>query len=86
MTSRAGTGVSILEGRDTTLSTPQEGNVYLNDNQSPSQAPGAPRPSTAVRIEWKGDTVLLVHQHPTAHIVFAAIRFAGVTIQYDTVP
>jgi len=86
MTSRAGTGVSILEGRDTTLSSPTEGNVYLNDNEPRSQEPAASRAATDIQIEWKADTVLLIHQHPTVHVVFAAIKFTGVTIQYDTVP
>ena len=80
-TSRAGRGVSILMGRDTTLSPPDKGNVYLNDNQRHRTSSRAP---TDVEISWDSDTVLVVRQPVDAHVVFAAIRFAGITIKYDT--
>ena len=86
MTSRAGTGVSILEGVDTTLSPSNKGNVYLNDNQVHGDVPYAHRPRTDVRVQWIADTVLVIRQHPTVHVVFAAIKFAGVTVEYDTLP
>jgi hypothetical protein len=79
MTSRAGVGLSILEGGDSTPSHLNESNVYLNDNQGTAQ-----RAPTAISAEWKGDTLLIVRQHVDAHVVYAAIRFRGVTIQYDT--
>ena len=81
MTSRAGTGVSILEGRDTTLASPDMDNVYLNDNRAASDWIRAP---TKVEVEWASDTLLIIRQSPKAHLVFAAIKFAGVTIRHDT--
>jgi len=81
MTSRAGTGVSILEGRDTTLSPPDKGNVYLNDNHP---GPDGTRAPTEVQVEWSSDTVLVVRQLVGAHVVFAVIKRAGVTVKYDT--
>ncbi len=80
MTSRAGVGLSILEGGDSTPSLLEKSNVYLNDNQG-SVLNRAP---TAITAEWKADTLLVIGQHADAHVVYAAIRFRGVTIQYDT--
>jgi hypothetical protein len=86
MTSRAGTGVSILPGRDTTLSPPDKGNIYLNDNETRSPGAAGPGPRTDVQVEWKADTTLVIHQHSAVHVVFAAIKFSGITIEYDTLP
>jgi len=80
MTSRAGVGLSILEGGDSTPSLLEKSNVYLNDNQG-SVLNRAP---TAITAEWKADTLLVIGQHADAQVVYAAIRFRGVTIQYDT--
>jgi len=80
MTSRAGTGVSILRGADSTPPTSDEGNVYLNDNWGPGYA----RVPTDIEVRWQSDSALVIQHRANAHIVFAAVKFAGVTISHDT--
>jgi hypothetical protein len=81
MTSRAGTGVSILRGADSTLSTSDEGNVYLNDNWGPDHA----RVPTDIEVRWQSDSALVIRHRANAHVVVAAVKFAGVTISHDTI-
>jgi hypothetical protein len=80
MTSRAGVGLSILEGGDSAPSFLEKSNVYLNDNQGSALN----RAPTSISAEWKADTLLVIRQHADAHVVYAAIQFRGVTILYDT--
>jgi hypothetical protein len=82
MTSRAGVAVSVIPKEQATIARNDIGNVYLNDNRGPVGT----RAPTTIEVSWQSDSVLVIRQDRDAHVVFAALKFAGVTIVFDSLP
>jgi hypothetical protein len=78
MTSRSGTGVSVLADRKAELESDDKGNVYLNDNRAKTGA----RAPTEVDIMWESDTVLVIQHYADAHVLFAVSKLGAVTVKY----
>ena len=81
MTSRAGVGVSVIPVTQARIAKDDIGNVYLNDNRGQVGT----RASTTIEVSWQSDSVLVICQDPDAHVVFAALQSAGVTIVFDSI-